>query len=148
MAFILIELWLHELQQCDVSAAPKGVHNCSDKLLCIRSPPPTQNKIFKCSEATHANVTMNSLSNITLNHFAGTFDPRLSLLVLPAASLILLTGVIISWSFAGQPSCVESLSPVMEGGQQLRWAESSALILQGAASSLVIIAWWSQCSYS
>lgn len=38
--------------------------------------------------------------------------------------------------FAGQPSHVESLSPVGGRGWRLRWVESAPLVLQGAATGL------------
>lgn len=150
--------WMMYCSNLMFSAALTRVHGCSKKLLCIRTASRTQ--IFKCNEAIYANVATAHFTNpqLIVKHYFKSlcwqntrYFALLSLCpfsLQPPWSCDTLTGVIVRWSFAGQLSYVESLSPVGGKGQRLRWVESGPLILWGTVSSLVIIAWWSQCSYS
>lgn len=124
---------------------------------------PPEPKIFKCSKAIYANVATAHFPNpqLIVKHYFKSlcwqntrYPPTplaLSLpflLTAPSWSCVVLMGVIVRWSFAGQLSYVESLSLVGGRGQWMRWVESGPLILGGTVTSLAIIAWWSQCSYS
>lgn len=161
---ILCQLIL-KLIRCPCSYCPGTAVMCrfSAACTCCSASPWPHPEIFKCGEAIHANVatahfpkTCCSLSNITSNRFPGK-TLRTPTWPLPLRPFLPTTSLILCHADGCNCQTVLLVDNSHMWRVWARWEgedsgwgglECGPLILWATGSSLLIIACWSQCSYS